>query len=147
MWGRHHQVWGLRNCRLPRAIRFFGRRTQQTLTRSKPLLKVRSLAGNFSFNAVPVSLNCFRLRQIDLALQESVPYVTSKIALKGNSELELDKSDDALCLVLNARRHTYCVGPRSFAANGRLRCLNAVQGRQCRSLWKFSIKLLEYVSK
>jgi hypothetical protein len=71
---------------------------------SKPLLKVLILPGNCSFNAVSVSFNFFRPRQMVVALQDSVPYVTSKIALEGNRGLELDKSDDALCL-LNERRH------------------------------------------
>jgi len=99
-------VLDLWNCRPLRTIYLFGRQTQPTPARSEPLLKAHTLPGNFSFKAVPFSLNCFRPCQIDLALRDSVPYVTSKNALKGNNGLELGKLHDALCLLLNERRHT-----------------------------------------
>jgi len=97
-----------RNCRPLRAIYFFGCQTQATPARSETPLKARTLSGNFSFKAVPVSLNCFRPCQIDLALRDPVPYVTSKNALKGNNGLQLGKSHDALCLLPNERRHADC---------------------------------------
>ena len=98
----------LRNCGPLRTIHFFGRQTQPAPTCSEPLLKALTLPGNFSFKAVPVSLNCFRPCQIDLTLRDSVPYVTSKNALKGNNGLELGKSHEALCLILKERRYTDC---------------------------------------
>jgi hypothetical protein len=101
-------VLDLRKCRLLRAIHFFGRQTQPTPARSEPLLKVRTLPRSFSFKTIPVSLNCFLPCQIDLALRDSVPYVTSNNALEGNNGLELCKSHDALCLLLNERRPTDC---------------------------------------
>jgi len=99
-------VLDLRNCRPLRKISFFGRQTQPTPARSEPLLRALILPGNFSFKAVPFSLNCFRPCQIDLALRDSLPYVASINVLKGNNGLELGKSHDALCLLLNERRHT-----------------------------------------
>jgi hypothetical protein len=101
-------VLDLRKCRPLRGILFFGRQTQLTPARSEPLLKTRTLPGSISFKAFPDLLNCFRSCQIDLALRDSVPYVTSKNALKGNNGMELGKSHDALCLLLNERRHTDC---------------------------------------
>ena len=94
-------VFDLGKCRPLRAIHYYVRQTQPTPARSEPLLKVRTLPNNFSFKAIPVSLNCFRSCQIDLALRVSVPYITSKNALKGNNGMELCKSHDALCLQLN----------------------------------------------
>lgn len=74
----------------------------------EPLLKARTPPSNFSFKSVHVSLNCFRPCQIDLAFRDSVPFVTSKNTLKSNNGLELGKSHDALCRLLNERRHTDC---------------------------------------
>ena len=110
-------------------IHFFGRQTQPTPARSEPLLKARTLPGNFSFKAVPVPLNCFVACEIDMALRDSVPYFTSKNALKGNNGLELGKSHEALCLILKERRYTDCKNWKfgtceNLASNSSRLCLN-----------------------
>jgi hypothetical protein len=103
------------------------------------LLRVQSLFWKpvifpiiFSLKLSPVSLDCFRPCQMDLALRHSVPYVTSKNALKGNNGKFQQWT--------GTRQITWRVVPSPEWMTSYW-----LQELKFRNLWKYSIKLLAYM--